>query len=83
MKSIITRYSQIKEKGFNEEDATNINMVTRALKAAGIVADDGTGQLKAFDQVIDELGGKWGILDAKTRSYIATQMAGRHTCPSI
>jgi TP901 family phage tail tape measure protein len=76
MKSIMTRYNQIKEKGFNEEDATNINQVTKALKQAGIVSTTNDGQLRDFTEVLDELGEKWGILDEKTKAYIATQMAG-------
>jgi TP901 family phage tail tape measure protein len=55
MKGILARYIQIREKGFNEEDATNINMVTKALKDVGIVAIDDKGQLRNFGDVIKSL----------------------------
>lgn len=78
LKSMMARYAQIKEKGFNEEDATNINMVTKALKEAGIVAVDESGQLRNFGDVIDELMTKWPTLDENTKRYVATTIGGTY-----
>ena len=72
----MARFAQIKASGFNSEDATNINMVTQALKAAGIVAVDQTGQLRNFGDVINELMSKWKGLDENTKRYVATTLGG-------
>lgn len=77
MKSIINRYTSIKEQGFNDEDATNLNDVTQALNQAGINAiDKQTGGLRDFSSVMDELGGKYDQLNPKLQAYISTTMAG-------
>jgi hypothetical protein len=76
IKSIMSRYTSIKETGFNEEDATNINEVTKALKEAGIKAVDETGNLRNFADVVDDLGTRWDKLNPKLQNYIATTLAG-------
>lgn len=75
-KSIIARYGSIKETGFNEEDATNLNEVTKALKTIGIQAIDSQGQLRPFGEVLDEVGKKFNNLDRNTQGYIATTLGG-------
>ncbi len=77
LKTIISRYEQIKETGFNEEDATQINDVTKALQEAGkITAVDAYGQLRPIAEVLDELGAKWDGLTKNEQAYIATALAG-------
>ena len=77
LKSIISRYEQIRAKGFNEEDATQINDVTKALQEAGkITAVDAYGQLRPIADVLDELGSKWDELKENEKAYIATALAG-------
>lgn len=76
IKSIMSRYTAIKSKGFDAEDGTDVNMVTQALKTAGVVAADSRGVLRNFGEVVDELGGKWKNLNPKLQDYVATQMAG-------
>lgn len=78
LKSIESRYSSIKSRGFNDEDATNINDVTKALKAAGIEATTADGQLKNFAEVIDLLGAKYETLDEKTKNYVMTTLGGTY-----
>ena len=83
LKSMMARYAQIKEKGFNEEDATNINQVTKALKEAEIVPVDQYGQLRNFGDVIDELMVKWDELGKRQdgenlKRYIATTIGGTY-----
>jgi TP901 family phage tail tape measure protein len=74
--ALMARFQSIKETGFNEEDSTNINDVTKALKVAGIQAADTSGQLENFGLIMDSLGSKWSTLDKKTQAYIATTLAG-------
>ena len=78
LKSIISRYEQIKAKGFNEEDATQINDVTKALQAVGITAVDAQGQLRPIAEVLDELGAKWDGLTKNEQAYVSTALAGTY-----
>lgn len=78
LKSIISRYEQIKAKGFNEEDATQINDVTKALQAVGITAVDAQGQLRPIAEVLDELGAKWDGLTKNEKAYVSTALAGTY-----
>ena len=78
LKTIISRYEQIKAKGFNEEDATQINDVTKALQAVGITAVDAQGQLRPIAEVLDELGAKWDGLTRNEKAYVATALAGTY-----
>jgi len=77
LNSIISRYESIKEKGFNEEDATQINDVTKALSSIGI-SPTVDGQLRDLNEVMDEVGAKWGTLTKNEKAYIATTMAGTY-----
>lgn len=75
--TIITRMANIKAKGFDEEDGTQINEVAKALEKVNIqLMDIDTGEWNDFGAIMDELGRKWDTLDGKTKSYIATTMAG-------
>jgi TP901 family phage tail tape measure protein len=75
LNSIISRYESIKAKGFNEEDATKINDVTKALAAIKINPTV-NGQLRDLAEVMDEVGSKWDGLTKNEKAYIATTMAG-------
>jgi len=75
LNSIISRYESIKAKGFNEEDATKINDVTKALSAIKINPTV-NGQLRDLAEVMDEVGSKWDGLTKNEKAYIATTMAG-------
>lgn len=82
-KSLLSRYQSIKERGFNDEDATNINQVTKALKdlsdQTGFdinAIDTQTGQLRNYTDVLDDLSKVWDKLNPKQKEYIQTTMAG-------
>ena len=74
--TIIARLHQIKQKGFNEEDETKINDVAKALAKIDVALMDQYGEWRDMDVIFQEIGEKWGMLDGKTKSYIATTMAG-------
>ncbi|OPH47626.1 phage tail tape measure protein [Paenibacillus ferrarius] len=76
IKSIIARVQSLKEKGFDEEDGTKINQVSKALAEVGIRLVDEKGNFRNFGTVMDELGAKWGTLTSRQKAYISTTTAG-------
>lgn len=78
IKSILARIQNLKEKGFDETDGTQINEVAKALATVGIQLVDENGQFRNFGQVMDELGNKWKNLDSRTKAYLATTIAGTY-----
>lgn len=74
--TIIARLHQIKQNGYNSEDETKINDVQKALAKIGITLMDNNNEWRDMDVIFQEIGDKWGELDGKTKSYIATTMAG-------
>ena len=75
--SIISRYESIKKTGFNSEDSTSLNDVTKALSQIGITATDSQGQLRDFADVMDEVGARFNTLSKNEKAYIATTMFGK------
>lgn len=79
MRSMIVRFNQLREQGFNEEDTTQINDVVQALSTIGIDAfDDSTQSLMNFSDILEQLAPKWDTLDDKTRNYLQTSLAGNY-----
>lgn len=76
MKTMLARFSRISETGFNEEDETRINDVAKALDTVNIKLFESNGSFRNFGTIIDDVGGKWDSLDDKTKSYLATTIAG-------
>lgn len=74
--SIMSRLQNIKMKGFNEEDATKINDVAKALDEVGVALMDQNGNWRDMSTIFLEVSEQWGSLDDKTRSYLATTLAG-------
>ena len=80
MKSIISRYGELKEDPTklvdSEGEELSLNKVDTALKSVGISLHDAAGQFRDFDDVIMELAASWSTIDKNTQRYIATVMAG-------
>ena len=74
--TIIARLHQIKQTGYNADDETKINDIAKALSKIDIVLMDQSGNWRDMEVILEEIASKWGELDGKTRSYIATTMAG-------
>lgn len=74
--SIMARLHSIKANGYNEEDATKINDVAKALSTIDVALMDGEGSWRDMSDIFDDIAEQWDALDSKTRSYIATTMAG-------
>jgi TP901 family phage tail tape measure protein len=83
MKSMLARFMNITQNGFDEEDGQNINDVSAALKTVGIdLINQVSGNFNDFGTIIDKLGTKWDTLDSRTRAYLGTALAGRF-CPAM
>ena len=76
LNTIIARLHQIKQQGYNSEDETKINDVQKALAKIGVTLMDNNNEWRDMDTIFQEIGAQWDTLDGKTKSYIATTMAG-------
>ena len=74
--TMLARMHQIKQTGFNTEDATKLNDVAKALAEINVELLDSEGQWRDMDEIYSDVAEKWGDLDAKTKGYLATTMAG-------
>lgn len=75
LNSMISRLQQIKQKGYNSDDDYGLNDISKALKTIKVeLMDD--GEWRSVSDVLDDIAAKWGTLDDKTKSYIATVMGG-------
>lgn len=72
IKSLMARIQSMKEYGYDEEDGTQVNMVSRALAEVGVALTDQQGQFRNFGIVMDELGERWHLLDSRQKAYLAT-----------
>lgn len=85
MKTIIARFTELKENVAGTEDSEfddlDYNKVDTALKSVGVSLKDTNGQFRNLDDVFLELSKKWNTLDRNSQRYIATIAAGsRRTC---
>lgn len=76
LNTIIARLHQIKQSGYNSEDETKVNDVAKALSKVGITLLDQNNEWRNMTDIFTEISEQWGDLDGKTKSYIATTMAG-------
>lgn len=74
--TIIARLHQIKATGYNQEDETKVNDIAKALSKIDVVLMDQEGNWRDMEDILVDVAGKWSELDGKTKSYIATTMAG-------
>lgn len=76
LNSIISRIQSIKEKGYNEEDDTKINDIAKALSNIDVALMNNQGNWRDLNDIFMDIALQWNDLDDKTRSYIATTVAG-------
>ena len=74
--TIIARLHQIKQTGYNQEDETKVNDIAKALSKIDVALMDQEGNWRDMEDILVEIAAQWGELDGKTKSYIATTMAG-------
>lgn len=80
MKTIIARFTELKENVAGTEDSEfedlDYNKVDIALKSVGVSLKDTNGQFRDLDDVFLELSEKWDGLSRNSQRYIATIAAG-------
>lgn len=59
-----------------DDDGEKLNDVEKALNAQGIALRSAKGEWRSFEEVIDEVAGKWKKFNDTQRSQIATAIAG-------
>lgn len=76
LNAIMSRLTNVKNKGFNEEDETKVNDVAKALQSVNVQLTDGQGEWRRIEDIFMDVAKVWDDLDDKTRNYLATVMAG-------
>lgn len=76
LNSIMSRLQSIKQKGYNEEDETQINDIAKALRNIDVSLMDNEGNWRDMSDIFMDIALQWENLDDKTRSYISTTLAG-------
>ena len=84
LKTVLARFGEVKKlistgnsSGTTDEgEEVDVNKIDTALKTVGIRLTDVQGQMRALDDVLIDLAGKWNSLDSMTQRYLATMAAG-------
>lgn len=73
-----TLFSRIQGLNLGEtmDDGTTLNKYSTALDKVGISIKDTSGEIKAMDVILDELGSKWNTLSNDTQLALAQTVAG-------
>lgn len=74
--TIIARLHQIKQTGYNQEDETKINDIAKALSKIDVALLNQDGSWRRMEDILQDVAAEWDTMDDKTKSYIATTMAG-------
>lgn len=75
LKTIFARIQGL-SLGETLDDGTNLNKYSQALEKVGISIFDQAGELKAMDNILAELGGKWQTLSKDQQTALAQTVAG-------
>ena len=75
LKTIFARIQGLK-LGETLEDGTTLNQYSQALEKVGINIKDSNDELKDMDNIIEEMGNKWGAIDKDQQVALAQQVAG-------
>ena len=75
LKTIFARIQGLK-LGETLDDGTNLNKYSEALAKVGISIFESNGELKAMDNILNEMGDKWGTLNKAQQTALAQTVAG-------
>lgn len=75
LKTIFARIQGLK-LGETLDDGTSLNKYSEALQKVGISIFDQSGNLKAMDDILDEMGAKWDTLSKAQQTALAQTVAG-------
>lgn len=84
MKTIMSRYGNVKASAYDTLNLNNstdtssddLNDVEKILTKLGISMRDTNLEFKDFDDILDEIAGKWSTLDTVSKRAIANAFAG-------
>lgn len=77
--TMMARLHNIKATGFNEEDATRVNDIAKALATLPeplALINSLTGEWVDMSDIFEGIAKQWDTLSDKQRAYVATTMAG-------
>jgi TP901 family phage tail tape measure protein len=75
LKTIFARLSSV-SLGETLEDGVNLTKYTKALEKVGVDVLTATGDLKDMDEILDELGNKWDLLNQAQKVAVAQTVGG-------
>lgn len=74
-KTLFARLQDL-ELGDTLDDGTTLGQYSEALNKVGVNIKDTNGEMKKMDDILDELGAKWGTLSKSTQVALAQTVAG-------
>lgn len=74
-KTLFARIQDL-ELGETLDDGTTLGTYSQALEKIGVDIKDASGAVKDMDDILDEMGEKWGTLDRATKVAVAEAVAG-------
>lgn len=74
-KTLFARIQDL-ELGKTLDDGTTLGKYSEALNAVGINIKDANGEMKLMDDILDEMGSKWGTLSKDQQTALAQTVAG-------
>ena len=75
LKTLFARIQGLK-LGETLEDGVDLNKYSAALKSVGISIFESNGELKAMDNILDEMAAKWDVLNKSQQVALAQTVAG-------
>ena len=75
LKTIFARIQGL-QQGESQEDGVTLNKYSKALANVGISIMDTNGELKAMDDILDEMGSKWETLSKAQQVALAQTVGG-------
>lgn len=75
LKTIFARIEDL-QLGKTLDDGVSLGQYSKALQAVGVQVLDTTGNLKAMDDILDDLGGRWKNLSQAQKVATAQSIAG-------
>lgn len=76
LKTVIARMREITDYGETLEDGVDLNNVESQLAYVGIQLKTTSGELRSTEDVLDDLGKKWDLLNSNQQAAIAKALAG-------
>lgn len=76
LKTIFSRIQGL-QLGETQDDGTTLNKYSEGLAKVGVNIKDANGDLKQMDEVLDDIGDKWGTLAQDQKVALAQTVAGK------